>query len=273
MIKLLCIDMDGYILSSSNKEISERSLKDIKVASEKGVKIVVCTGRVFTSANFYSELIGIKAPVIASNGAYIREKDRDEVIYKGLLGIDNCKKVLSVCRKYGLYPHYNTSNTIFTEKIIYSSKYYSELNKTLPEINRLKIELIDDWENTFEIHKNEILKCIAQDTDDEKIQMAKSELQEIESVEVVSSVSNNFEVMNKGVSKGKAVEILAEYYGITKDEVMCIGDNENDISMIKFAGIGVAMGNGSASIKEIANFVTDTNDNEGVAKAIEKFIL
>jgi Cof subfamily protein (haloacid dehalogenase superfamily) len=272
MIKLLCIDMDGTLLNS-DKQISERTLKAIKAASEKGVKIVICTGRVYTSADFYSKLIGVKAPVIASNGAYIREKDKEEVIYRGLLGIDNCKKTLSVCKKYGLHAHYNTSNTIFTEEIIYSSEYYTELNKTLPEGNKISIQLVENWENTFELYKDEILKCIVQDIDDNKVQAAKAELQEIESLTVVSSFDKNFEVMSKGVSKGRAVEILSEYYGILREEIMCIGDNDNDMSMIKFAGTGVAMGNGIESIKEIASFVTDTNDNHGVAKAIEKFIL
>lgn len=272
MIKLICIDMDATLLST-NKEISERNLESIKAASEMGVKIVVCTGRVFTSANFYSELIGMKIPVIASNGAYIREKDKDEVIYKGILGIDNCRKVLSICKKYGLYAHYNTSNTIFTEKTIYSSEYYLKLNMSLPKGSRISIQVVKDWEKTFELNKNEMLKCIVQDIDDAKIQAAKAELQKIETMEVVSSFEKNFEVMNKGVSKGNAVRILAKYYGILREEIMCIGDNENDISMIKFAGVGVAMGNGTELVKEIADFITDTNDNDGVAKAIEKFIL
>jgi hydroxymethylpyrimidine pyrophosphatase-like HAD family hydrolase len=79
--------------------------------------------------------------------------------------------------------------------------------------------------------------------------------------------------MCKGVSKGRAVEILAAFYNIKREEIICIGDNENDISMIKYAGMGVAMGNSENFIKELANYVTDTNVNDGVAKAIEKLIL
>ena len=82
--KLICIDMDGTLLNDE-KIISENNLRAIKLASEKGVRIAVCTGRIFTSADFFSDLLGVKSPVIASNGAYIREKDRDEVVYKATL--------------------------------------------------------------------------------------------------------------------------------------------------------------------------------------------
>lgn len=95
----------------------------------------------------------------------------------------------------------------------------------------------------------------------------------VKGIEVVSSYENNFEIMTNGVSKGRGVEILAAYYNIKPEEIICIGDNENDLSMIKFAALGVAMGNAPSSIKEQADYVTDTNDNDGVAKVIEKFIL
>jgi hypothetical protein len=90
---------------------------------------------------------------------------------------------------------------------------------------------------------------------------------------VVSSYSNNFEVMSKGISKGNAVSILSDMLGIERENVMCIGDSENDLSMIKFAGLGVAMGNAAECIKENADYITDINNEDGVAKAIEKFIL
>jgi Cof subfamily protein (haloacid dehalogenase superfamily) len=270
--KLICIDMDGTLLNDK-KIISERNLRAIRLAYEKGVRIAVCTGRIFNSADFFSELLGVKSPVIASNGAYIIEKDRNEVVYKGILGAEKCNKLLAVFRRYDIYPHYYTKDTIFTEKLVYSSKFYEEVNKTLPVDKQIKIELVKDWNEVFHKYESEIFKGIAVDDDLDKIQEAKNVLINMEDFEVVSSRINNFEVMNKGVSKGSAVKILADYYGITKEQVICIGDSENDLSMIKFAGLGVAMGNGDDDVKAAAKYITDDNNRDGVAKTIEKFVL
>ena len=270
--KLICIDMDGTLLNDK-KTISERNLRSIRLANEKGVRIAVCTGRIFTSADFFSELLGVKSPVIASNGAYIREKDRDEVVYKATLGVQKCKKLLSVFREYDIYPHYYTSDTVFTEKLIYSSSFYEEVNKTLPKDKQVKIVLVEDWNDIFQRYESEIFKGIAVDDDIEKIHKAKMSLRDRSDFEVVSSRFDNFEVMNKGVSKGSAVKILADYYGINSEQVICIGDSENDLSMIKFAGLGVAMGNADEDVKEAAKYITDSNNCDGVAKAIEKFVL
>lgn len=272
MIKLLCMDMDGTLLNS-NGEISKRNLDAIKKAHNKGVKATICTGRMFTSARYYADLVGVKVPIIATNGSYIREKDRDEVIYKAVLGKKRCEEILKVLRKYEIYPHYNTPNIIFTEKIIYASKSYANMNKTLPRDRQIDIQIVEDWDETFNKYEDEILKCICYDVDIEKIKCAKEELLKNEELEVVSSRMDNFEVMSKGTSKGRAVEVLAGFYNIKQEEIMCIGDNENDISMIKYAGMGVAMENGEDFVKKIANYVTVSNDEDGVAKAIEKFIL
>jgi Cof subfamily protein (haloacid dehalogenase superfamily) len=270
--KLVCIDMDGTLLSDK-KTISDRNLRTIRLASEKGVRIAVCTGRIFISADFFSELLGVKSPVIASNGAYIREKDRDEIVYKATLGVEKCKKLLSVFRQFDIYPHYYTSDTVFTEKLVYSSSFYEEVNKTLPKDRQVKIVLVKDWNETFEKNEKEIFKGIGVDDDIEKIQKAKIALRGMVDFEVVSSRFDNFEVMNKGVSKGSSVKILADYYGINKEQIICIGDSENDLSMIKFAGLGVAMGNADEAVKEAAKYITESNNCDGVAKTIEKFVL
>lgn len=270
--KLICIDMDGTLLNKSG-EISKRNLEAIKKAYSNGVNVAVTTGRLFASANYFADLLGVKTPVIASNGAYIREKSSDKIIYKSLLGHDNSIKIVEVLKKFDLYPHFNTYDSIFTEKIINSSLFYSKLNETLPEDRRIKIHMVEEWQKALKENENEILKCIVIDKDIEKIKKAKEEISKIGTLEVVSSLKKNFEIMSKGVSKGNAVEMLANYYGINKSEVICMGDNENDLSMIKYAGLGVAMGNAEDFVKESADYITDTNENDGVAKAIEKFIL
>lgn len=270
--KLICIDMDGTLLNKTG-EISEKNLEAIKMASENGVNVAVTTGRLFTSANYFADLLGVKTPVIASNGAYIREKSSDKVIYKSLLGYDNAIKIVEILKNFNLYPHFNTYDSIFTEKLINSSLFYSKLNETLPEDRRIKIHIVEEWQRVLKENESEILKCIVIDKDIEKIKKAKEEINKIETVEVVSSLKKNFEIMSKGVSKGKAVEMLANYYGINKSEIICMGDNENDLSMIKYAGLGIAMGNAEDFVKESADYITDTNENDGVAKAIEKFVL
>ncbi len=157
--KLICIDMDGTLLNDK-KIISERNIKAIRLAYDKGVRIAVCTGRIFTSAEFFSDLLGVKSPVIAANGAYIREKDRDEVVYKSTIGIEKCKKLLSVFRKYDIYPHYYTNERIFTENVVYSSRFYEEDNKTLPKDKQIKVVLVEDWDVVFKKYEAEIFKAI-----------------------------------------------------------------------------------------------------------------
>ena len=270
--KLLCTDMDGTLLTS-DKKITERTKRAIELAHERGVKIAVSTGRMFNSAYYYADLIGVKAPVISANGAFIREKDRDKVIYKSNLGYDNCKRIVEVLEKYGICPHFHTPNSIFSGDLVHSSKIYSELNKYLPTDCKIAINIVDEWDKVFRDNEEDIVKCIGVDDDIEKVKKAKEELLAVEGIEVVSSYSNNFEIMARGVSKGKGVELLAGFYGLTPEEIICVGDNENDISMIEYAGLGVAMGNAEDEVKAIAQFVTETNDCDGVAKVIEKFIL
>lgn len=270
--KLICIDMDGTLLNDE-KTVSERSIRTIKSAVEKGVRVAVCTGRLFTSADYYANLIGSKIPVIAANGAYIREKDENRIIYKSSLSIEKCRKILKVVKKFNMYPHFNTSEAVLTEKMIYTSKGYAEANKTLPPDRQIRIEVVSDWEKAFEKYEENIMKCIIADKDAEKLSEAKKLMAEGEDLEVVSSMRDNIEVMNAGTSKGRAVEILAGFYGIKREEVICIGDSENDLSMIEYAGMGVAMGNGEDYVKKAAKYITDTNNSDGVAKAIEELVL
>lgn len=273
--KLICIDMDGTLLDSHHN-LSEENKTALKNADKLGVTIAICTGRIFTSAKYYSDLIGINAPIIASNGAYIKRKDSNEVIYKNTLSIESCKKIIATTRKYNLRLCFNTGDTVISEIPLPDDHPYKVMNQSLPVDQQVKFHVTEDLYSILNEYKNEILKGIViEETRLEDLFKSKDELKELagDTLHIVSSWNNNFEVMEGDCSKGTAVKNLAIKLGIPQDEVICIGDSENDLSMIKFAELGIAMGNAMDIVKNAANYVTDTNDNSGVAKAINKFII
>lgn len=270
--KLICLDMDGTLLSD-DKEVSDKNKEAIKEAHDRGVKIAICTGRVFASAKYYAHLLGIKAPIIASNGAYIREKDKDEVIYSSTLNAEECKKILDTTKKYDFKVYFNTFDTIISSKPYPKGYTYLEMNNDVPEDMKIRLHVNPNLEEEFIKRNNEILKAICISKDFDSLKRAKDDVMKLNDFEVVSSLGDNFEIMKKGISKGNAVKVLADFYGISRDEIICMGDGENDLSMIEYAGLGIAMGNAPDYVKEKADYVTDSNDKDGVAKAIEKFVL
>ena len=276
MYKLVAIDMDGTLLNSDH-EVSERNKKALKKARELGVNIAITTGRLFCSARYYSDLIGIDTPVIASNGSYIKNKFNDTAILENPMPKDVAIKIYNIVKKHGLTVNFNSWDTLIREDFIPENHAYYIMNQDLPEEKRVKFLVCEDIIPTLEDFQGNILKGIVFEDEKNKDNLwaAKEELKDTfgDKLHVVSSGDNNFEVMMGNSSKGNAVAYLAESLGIKPDEVMCIGDSENDISMIKYAGVGVAMGNGLDIVKEVADYVTDTNNNSGVGKAIEKFVL
>ncbi|SHJ85223.1 hypothetical protein SAMN02745163_02710 [Clostridium cavendishii DSM 21758] len=273
--KLVCIDMDGTLLNSKHK-ISEETKISLRKAHEKGVHIVITTGRIYNNAAYYSNLLGVKSPVIAANGAFIREKDKSDVIYMNTLTENQCRSILDILLKYKLVPHFHTYNEVYLGSRFHKFMSYiaigRKLPKDMPVISRY-IGNKDKWYNVFKKMDGNLVKAIVFHPNANRINKAKEELMKIPSLEIASSGDLNIEINAEGVCKGQAVEVLAKYYGIKREEVICIGDNENDVSMIEYAGLGVAMGNAIESLKKKANYITDTNDNDGVAKVIEKFIL
>ena len=270
--KMICLDVDGTLLNDQ-KQVSTYNKNAISKATALGIKVIICTGRLFIAAQAFAEMIGVKTPLITANGALVKEQETGNVIFQAILGKENCLKVANAIKNNQVSPNFNTVDTVLTNKISYSSETYIKMNATLPIDKQIKIEVISDWEAAIEKYGDDILKCIIIDTDIEKIKKAREELTNLNTMEVQSSFWDNVEIMNKGINKGKAVKMLAEYYGIDRSEIICMGDNENDLSMIEYAGMGIAMGNAKESVKSIANYVTETNNNDGVGRAIEKIAL
>lgn len=276
--KMLVADMD-YTLLNKEKKVSERNREAVKRAMEKGVHVVVATGRIYTSARVYAKLLGVNTPIIASNGAIIREAafesptDTEKTVYKHLLPREAVLEMIRLSHKYGLFCHFFTEDTIIAEKLVNVSLRYTEWNKYLGEEDKVKIRIVDDLEKALTEWKLEPLKAVVVDEDSDKIQAIRNDIVKTGIVTVSQSLKNNLEVMDKDVSKGNAVKILAQMFNFKREEIIAIGDNENDLSMIEYAGLGISMGNGEEVLKNAADYITGDYNEDGVAQAIEKFIL
>jgi len=275
-IKLICIDMDGTLLNS-NHEISEKNKEALRQAKKLGVNIAITTGRLFGSARYYSNLIGIEnTPVIASNGAYIKTNYDDIPVLENAIPREIAIEIYKIIKKHNLKINFNSWDTLMREDEVPDDHAYTIMNKHLPDDKKVKFIINSDFISAIESFDGKILKGIVIERENlDNLWAAKDELKETfgDKLHVVSSGTDNIEIMIGTTSKGNAVAHLADILNVNAEEVMCIGDSENDISMLKFAGIGVAMGNGLQMVKDIADYITDTNDNDGVAKAVEHFVL
>ncbi len=271
MYKLVVSDMDGTLLTSHNT-VSEKNKQALKALQDQNIQVAIATGRIYTSAKVYAKYLGIITPIIACNGAIIKDLYKDEILYESGIKKEDCLKVLEICRAYDLYFHFYTANTFYAEKLERASLNYSEWNKTLKEEDRIDLQIIKDAAEVIKSLDENIYK-IQMISDDEALRVqVREEINKIHSIECSKSWHNNIEIMNKGVSKAEAVKHLGKIFDVKREEIICFGDNENDISMLSYAGLGIAMGNANEIVKKNADYVTTTNDEDGVARALHKFV-
>jgi Cof subfamily protein (haloacid dehalogenase superfamily) len=270
--RLIAMDMDGTLLNSQ-KKITTYTKDVLKRASDAGVILAVCTGRLFASADYYAGLLGTEVPVIASNGAYIKDRRTNNVIYEEKLGDDKIREITAIVKSHGFCANYYTTSHVIAETVTLATANYLRWNESMPEKSRIVVDIGKEIEEMMACYRNEIIKMVVNGKSLQDLEKLRDDIKKVSNVTVVSSWSDNIEVMAPGVSKGNSVKLLAKHYGIEDSQVICFGDNENDISMIEYAEIGIAMGNATEDLKAAADYITDTNDNDGVAKAIEKFVL
>ncbi len=272
MYKLVVCDMDGTLLNSK-AEVSERTKRALKKLFEKNIHVAIATGRIYTSARVYAKYLGLVTPIIACNGGIVKDLADNRIIYDSPIRKEDCLKVFDICKQNNVYFHFYTQDVFYTEKLEMPSLKYSEWNKTLKEEDRIDIRVIQDAYAHLLQKDEKIYKIQLNSNDLQLLANMREKIEEIQTITCSKSWHNNIEVMNKNVSKGNAVRHLAESLGVKREEVVCFGDNENDISMLSYAGLGIAMGNAEDVVKEQADHVTTTNDEDGVAVALEKFVL
>lgn len=267
MYKMIAIDMDGTLLNNDRK-ISKQNKKAIKKAIEKGTRVVITSGRGLAGLNSYLteiDLIGENQYLIANNGGTIyRTSDFKCISYKGL-------------KKEDLLAAHELSLDLGLNMIAYTHEgpiaaEENEFTKFEASYVGTPVKILDFYTDVNE--NDEITKILFAQTEDllNKI-ILKIPNEFSNNYSLVRTMPEVLEVMQKDCNKGYGVKALADTLGISSNEIICIGDQANDIEMITFAGLGIAMGNAIDELKNAAQYVTSDNDHNGVAKAIEKFIL
>lgn len=266
MYKLIAIDMDGTLLKE-DKTVSDITKKAIERARKKGVKVVLASGRPIEGITKYLQelnLVDKEDYVLSFNGCLIQNTETREVISKNILKGSDLNYLYSISKELGVNIHAFSKLGCITPKI----SRYTEVEGA---INGIPIHIVDFNKIT---PKEDIYKVMMIDEPevlDEAVKKFPGEV--YDRYTVVKSTPYFLEFLNKNSNKGEGVKSLTKYLGIKQQEVICVGDAGNDLHMIKFAGLGVAMGNAFEEIKEAADYITSTNEDDGVAQVIEKFIL
>ncbi len=283
MKKLIAIDLDGTLLSS-NIEISSENINAIQAAQEAGHIVMICSGRAPEDIKNVLSKTPLQCPVAGSNGTMVIADDK--LLSQISIQKENVENVATILNEKQ-YPF-----KLYTNKGIFvASTWYERILSFLEKNKELKnhltekeyklmteqpketdsIKIFDDLVNVLKIEDIAVQKFFVPTLSGKEELIAS--LKAIEGISITTSGPYNIEVMDTNGHKGNGIRVMAEYFNIPIEDTVAIGDNFNDVPMLEAAGLSIAMGNGDPTIKKMADVVTLTNNEHGVAHAIEKYIL
>lgn len=267
MFKLIVSDMDGTLLND-DKKVSEETKAAIEKLAHHGADFTIATGRIYPAAKIYSDDLGVKKPLICCNGAMIVDPVTDEVLYGRTISKAIGTAVIDICEAYGVYYHLYDKNTIYSDRMERVIAYFNEFSKNLPEKYKIKTKVVESTRALFD--ETEIYKIgIYYDNSERALAMRKA-LEAVPGASGFKSLETMYDVLAADTNKGIALKQLCQMLGLSLEEVVAFGDNENDLEMLEAAGYGIAMGNAEDFVKDVADHVADTNEADGVRLAIEK---
>ncbi len=273
MVKLIAFDLDGTSLVN-HCELTEANKKALTLAHEKGIHVAPATGRL--AAYIPKPILDLPfiTYAIASNGARVQNLKTSTAIHTECIPLDIAKKVISILETHELYTEHYIDNLPYTlrqkvEDVI--------IKHDIPEYNRYFLtknySYFDDVNDVLNDTNSLIEKINMPYITPIKRSAVVEELKKIDGISFCSSVPNNLEINSIYSNKGNALQQLCNHLGISPEDCMAIGDNGNDIDMLKIAGVSVAMGNATDEVKKIAKYQTLSCEQDGLAKAIYDYCL
>ena len=289
MYKLVAVDLDGTLLNSYG-EITEETKKSIKKAKEKGVEIVISSGRPIDSIKEIAKEIESENYFIAGNGAIIYDIKKDEIIYKNYINKEKVLEIIKVCEENSISYNLYTEKMILAKALKYNVLYYHKENSKKEENKKMKIMIVENmYEYVSNLKDEKFVKITICDDTKSIFDSIIKKIKQIEKIDIldVSHMSRKTikqgekevlieyfytEISANNVDKWYAIEYLAKKLNIKENEIIAIGDNINDKKMIEKAGIGVAIEGATPEITKIADFITKSNNENGVGEALKKII-
>jgi len=261
--KLIAIDIDDTLLND-DIIVTEATKKALKRAIDAGVTVTLATGRMYASAQKIANQIKLNVPIITYQGALVKTLLDGKVLYERSVPADAARKLLAYTKEHNLHLQLYVDDVLYGTEDNAKIQAYSKL-VNIPYVVEPNFELLIDKPNhkMLIIDEPEVL--------DEHIVV----LQELlgDQLHITKSKAHYLEFMHKEGTKGHALQFMAEHIGCTMEQTIGIGDAWNDREMIQVAGLGVAMGNAVPQLKELADYITLSNNEDGVAHVIEKFVL
>ena len=264
--KMIVLDLDDTLLNDEHS-LSKRNKEALMAAQELGVKVVLASGRptfgmVSIAKDLQLDQYG--SYILSFNGSKIINANTNEEIFNSSISNDMAHRLYDLSRREGVSILSYKDESIIIEE----PNEYADIEAT---ITGLPMQIVDQFKATI---TEPVVKAMMLAHPDVLVNVEQTLVKEVgEEVSVFRSKPFFLEFTALNVTKGTSLHQLTQKLGIKAEEVIAIGDSYNDITMIEFAGLGVAMGNAPDAIKEIANHVTETNNNDGVAKVVEDFIL
>ncbi|HAA90028.1 MAG: Phosphatase YidA [Thermoanaerobacterales bacterium 50_218] len=263
-IKLVAIDLDDTLLRD-DLTISPYSKETIRAVRERGVAVTLATGRMFRSALPYAQELGFDVPLITYQGALVKNAFSGEVIYHCPLTADVAEDVIDIAREKNLQVNFYLNDHLYVERLTPLGAHY-------PRFARVPCYQVGDLKAL--LHKGNPLKLLLIEDETMIDELAREVKAMLGSrAHVTKSKPRYLEVVHPRATKAHALQELAHWFGVSREEIMAFGDSFNDIEMLEFAGLGVAVANAPPEVRICASHVTSSNNEDGVARALEEFLL
>lgn len=256
--KMVALDIDGTLVDKNTK-VHTSTIDIIKQIIDKGIIVTLSTGRMFPSAKAIANKFNINYPLIVYNGAEIRDPKDNGFYFSQYLPLDISKQIILFCEEYNLYLQFYEGDSIIVKKIVDETRIDPDLE--FAPCKEVGVLLNYDLQPS---PKMMIVTKPQKTLETENLLLSKFK----DKIHVTRSKPYLIEIIHPMVSKSKALEILANNLNIKQKEVIAIGDGDNDVEMIKWAGLGVSVGNGTELLKSYADYITKEEYNLGVEEAI-----